>query len=59
MTGRSGKYPPELRERAVRMVAEIRGDHNSEWAAIGAVAPMLGVRVRRLGENADSGHPFS
>ena len=45
MTGRSGKYPPELRERAVRMVAEIRGDHNSEWAAIGAVASMLGVRT--------------
>jgi len=27
------------------MVAEIRGDHNSEWAAIGAVASMLGVRA--------------
>jgi transposase len=45
MTVRSGKYPPELRERAVRMVAEIRGDHESEWAAMGAVASMLGVRT--------------
>lgn len=39
----SRRYPPELRERAVRMVAEIRGDHESEWAAIGKVAQLLGV----------------
>ena len=31
--GSSRRYPPELRERAVRMVAEIRADqHGSEWA---------------------------
>jgi hypothetical protein len=28
----SRRYPPELRERAVRMVGEIRADHESEWA---------------------------
>lgn len=39
----SKKYPPELRERAVRMVAEIRDQYESEWAAIGAVADLLGV----------------
>ncbi|VFA92481.1 Uncharacterised protein [Nocardia farcinica] len=39
----SKKYPPELRERAVRMVAEVRDHHESEWAAIGAVADLLGV----------------
>lgn len=39
----SKKYPPELRERAVRMVAEVRDQHESEWAAIGAVADLLGV----------------
>jgi len=39
----SRRYPPELRERAVRMVAEIRSDHESEWAAIGKVAQLLGV----------------
>jgi transposase len=39
----SRRYPPELRERAVRMVAEVRGDHDSEWAAIGKVAQLLGV----------------
>jgi transposase len=39
----SRRYPPELRERAVRMVAEIAGDHDSEWAAMGEVARLLGV----------------
>jgi transposase len=37
------KYPPELRERAVRMVAEVRASYSSEWAAIEAVATKLGV----------------
>ncbi|WP_157126515.1 IS3 family transposase, partial [Nocardia mikamii] len=39
----SKKYPQELRERAVRMFAEIKGDHESEWAAMKAVADLLGV----------------
>ncbi len=39
----SKKYPLELRERAVRMVAEVRDRYESEWAAIGAVAELLGV----------------
>ena len=38
-----GRYPPELRERAVRMVAEISGERGSEWAAISEVARLLGV----------------
>ena len=37
------RYPPELKERAVRMVAEIRSDHDSEWAAMSRVAELLGV----------------
>ena len=41
--GRPSKYPQELRERAVRMVAEVRADHDSEWAAMGHVARLLGV----------------
>jgi transposase len=44
MSGRtSTRYPAELRERAVRMVAEIRPDHESEWAAMTQVATLLGV----------------
>src|SRR5256885_889333 len=40
---RSGVYPQELRERAVRMVAEVRPNYESDWAAIGAVAQRLGI----------------
>lgn len=36
-------YPQELRERAVRMVAEVRPNYGSEWAAITAVAQRLGI----------------
>jgi transposase len=32
-----------LRERAVRMVAEIRAEHDSEWAAMARVSQLLGV----------------
>ncbi len=40
---RPSPYPPELRERAVRMVAEARPDYPAEWAAIKAVAAKLGT----------------
>ena len=36
-------YPQDLRERAVRMVAEVRPNYESDWAAITAVAARLGV----------------
>ena len=39
----SRRYPPELRERAVRMVAEVRSEHVSEWAAMESVAQKLGI----------------
>jgi len=39
----SRRYPPELKLRAVRMVGEIRADHESDWAAITQVAELLGV----------------
>jgi transposase len=41
--GRPNVYPAELRERAVRMVAEVRPQYPTEWAAMGAVATKLGV----------------
>ena len=40
---RPSKYPTELRERAVRLVIEVRGDHPSESAAIKSVAAKLGI----------------
>jgi transposase len=39
----SKRYPPELRERAVRMVAECRHEHPSEWVTIESVAAKLGI----------------
>ena len=36
-------YPPELRERAVLMVAEVRPSYRSQWAAIVAVQEKLGI----------------
>jgi transposase len=39
----SNNYPPELRERAVRLVGEVRPEHSSDWAAIESVASKLGI----------------
>src|SRR5436190_737836 len=39
---RPGKYPDELRERAVRMVFESERHANSQWDAICSVAEKLG-----------------
>lgn len=36
--GRSVKYSPEVQERAVRMVVDSRGQHDSQWAAIESIA---------------------
>src|SRR5215472_4791474 len=41
--GRGNSYPPELRERAVRMVAEVRPEYPSDWPAICSVAGRLGI----------------
>jgi len=40
---RPSSYPAELRQRAVRMVAECKADYDSEWEAIQAVATKLGI----------------
>jgi transposase len=45
---RSTRYPPELRERAMRLVREHRGEHPSEWAAIQAIASKLGMTPETL-----------
>ena len=36
---KSNKYSPEVRERAVRMVLEHRGEYPSLWATIESIAP--------------------
>ena len=43
MTKRNGNtYSPEVRERAVRMVLEHRGEYASEWEAINSIASKIG-----------------
>lgn len=44
MSGNTSKrYPAELKARAVRMYAEVRPDHESDWAAMQKVAQLLGI----------------
>ncbi|WP_393099899.1 IS3 family transposase [Streptomyces sp. LN325] len=40
---RPSQYPLELRRRAVRMVAEVRPEYDTEWSAMKAVAQKLGI----------------
>ncbi|GAB3748037.1 transposase [Nocardiopsis nanhaiensis] len=44
----SKRYPTELRERAVRLVQQSRGDYASTSAAVKAVAAKLGVGAEGL-----------
>jgi transposase len=43
MGDRRGQYPAELRQRAVRLVAESKSEYESEWAAITSIAAKLGI----------------
>jgi transposase len=42
MSNKSNRFSPEVRERAVRMVREHRGEYQSLWAAVESIAPKTG-----------------
>jgi len=46
--GRRTKYPTEVRERAVRLVFEQEGQHESQWAAITSIASKMGCTPETL-----------
>lgn len=46
--GRGGRYPAEVRERAVRMVFLHEGDYPSQCKAIESIAERLDVEPERL-----------
>jgi transposase len=45
---KSKKFSPEVRERAVRLVQEHRGEYPSLWAAIESIAPKVGCVPQTL-----------
>lgn len=45
---KSNKFSPEVRERAVRMVQEHKGEHPSLWAAVESIAPKIGCVPQTL-----------
>ncbi len=45
---KSKKFSPEVRERAVRMVLEHRGEYPSLWTAIESIAPKIGCVPQTL-----------
>jgi transposase-like protein len=47
---KSNRFSPEVRERAVRMVLEQRGEYPSLWAVIESIAPKIGCVPQTLHE---------
>ena len=45
---KSNKFSPEVRERAVRMVQDHRGEYPSLWAAVESIAPKIGCVPQTL-----------
>ena len=45
---KSNKFSPEVRERAVRMVLEHRGEYPSLWLAVVSIAPKIGCVPQTL-----------
>jgi len=50
MSKTTNKYSPEVRERAVRMVLDNQGQHESRWSAILSISSKIGCAPQTLNE---------
>jgi len=50
MNKTTNKYSPEVRERAVRMVLDNQGQHESRWSAILSISGKIGCAPQTLNE---------
>jgi transposase len=50
LSNKSNRFPPEVRQRAVRLVFDTRSQYPSLWAAVEAIAPKIGCVPQTLHE---------
>ena len=50
MSKTTNKYSPEVRERAVHMVLDNQGQHESRWAAIMSISAKIGCAPQTLND---------
>jgi transposase-like protein len=54
LDAKSNKFSSEVRDRAVRMVQEHRGEYPSLWAAIESIAPKIGCVPQTLNDGSNA-----